>query len=220
MYPRCVERMKMAHPVQAVCCTRVSLLALAALAMSACSSAPKVVEALPEAVPAPEPIAAVQQFDKAVTLLGAGDLDLAVREFKSLSAAYPEYSGPFVNLGIAQVKAGHLPEAEQAFKTAIERNPGNAAAFNQLGIVYRKLGRFADAEVAYQRALEIAPDYALAHLNLGVLCDLYLQKPERALAQYERYVALTDSPEAKVNGWIAELKSRLGAGARTARTDP
>jgi tetratricopeptide (TPR) repeat protein len=212
--------MKTACPAQVLRRTRIALFALAALGVSACSSPPKVAEPLPEAVPAPEPVAAVQQFDKAVTLLGAGDLDLAVREFKSLSAAYPEYSGPLVNLGIAQVKVGHLPEAEQAFKSAIERNPDNAAAFNQLGIVYRKLGRFADAEGAYQRALEISPDYALAHLNLGVLCDLYLQKPERALAQYERYVALTDSPEAKVTGWITELKSRLGASARTARADP
>lgn len=192
---------------------------LAGLLLGGCTSAPPVVEPVP-AVAVAEPEAAVQQFDKAVTLLGAGDLDLAIRELKSLANAYPEYSGPLVNLGIAHVKSGQLAEAEQAFKTALERNPDNPTAYNQLGIVYRQLGRFKEADGAYSRAIELSPDYALAHLNLGVLCDLYLQQPERALAQYERYVSLAGTAEPRVNGWIAELRSRLGATSRTARTDP
>ncbi len=201
-------------------CGEVAALCLVAgLVLGGCASAPRVIEPLP-AAPAAEPEAAVQQFHKAVTLLGAGDLDLAIRELTSLTEAYPEYSGPLVNLGIAHVKSGQLAAAEQAFKTAIERNPDNSAAYNQLGIVYRQLGRFKEADGAYSRAIEISPDYGLAHLNLGVLCDLYLQQPERALAQYERYMALTVSPEPKVSGWIAEIRSRLGASSRTARTEP
>lgn len=196
-----------------------ALCLLSPLVLGGCASAPAVIEALPVA-PTAEPHAAVQQFDKAVTLLGAGDLELAILELKALASAYPEYSGPLVNLGIALVKSGQLPEAEQAFKSAIERNPDNPAAYNQLGIVYRQLGRFKEADSAYSRAIEISPDYVLAHLNLGVLCDLYLQQPERALAQYERYMSLAVTPEPKVSGWIAELKSRLGASSRTARTDP
>ena len=72
-------------------------------------------------------------------------------------------------------------------------------------------------DVAYQRAVEIDPNYAIAYLNLGVLCDLYLQQPQRALEAYERYLSLAGTPDEKVNGWVTELKKRLGSEPRSAR---
>lgn len=164
------------------------------------------------------PPEAVQQFDQAVVHMSAGDVAAAEQEFRALAASYPAYSGPLLNLGILQAKAGRLEEAEKSIRGALERNANNAAAFNQLGIVYRKLGRFKEADEAYQRALQVDPGYALAHLNLGVLCDLYLQQPQRALEAYERYLALATSPDAKVNNWVTELKKRLGS-ERAARTE-
>jgi tetratricopeptide (TPR) repeat protein len=163
------------------------------------------------------PPEATQQFDRAVTLMSSGDLAAAEQGFRALATAYPSYSGPLLNLGILHAKAGRLDEAEKAIRGAVERNASNAAAFNQLGIVYRKLGRFKEADEAYQRALQVDPNYALAYLNLGVLCDLYLQQPERALQAYERYLQLATNPDAKVNGWITELKKRIGSDPRSAR---
>lgn len=164
------------------------------------------------------PPEATQQFEGAVALMGSGNAAGAEQAFRSLSAAYPKYSGALLNLGILQTKAGKFDEAEKTLQGAIERNAANAAAFNQLGIVYRRLGRFKEADEAYQQALQIAPDYAIAYLNLGVLCDLYLQQPQRALEAYERYLQLATAPDAKVNGWVSELKARLGSAQRSART--
>ncbi len=175
-------------------------------------------EATGASAEAPLPPEAVQQFDRAVTLMSSGDLAAAEKEFRSLAAAYPTYSGPLLNLGILHAKAGKLEEAEKAINDAIARNGTNAAAYNQLGIVYRKLGRFKDADEAYTRAVQIDPSYALAYLNLGVLCDLYLQEPERALEAYERYLSLASSPDAKVNAWVTELKKRIGSEPRSAST--
>jgi len=166
-----------------------------------------------EAVPSQEPLPpeAVQRFDAALTYMSTGDLAAAEEAFRALAAEYPSYSGPLVNLGILAAKAGRLEEAEKALQAAIERNAHNAAAFNQIGIVYRKLGRFEEADWAYQQALRIDPHYANAYLNLGVLCDLYLQQPQRALEAYERYLELAASPDAKVSVWVEELRRRLGA---------
>jgi tetratricopeptide (TPR) repeat protein len=164
------------------------------------------------------PPQAVQQFDKAVTLMSSGDLAGAEQGFRALAAAYPTYSGPLLNLGILHAKAGKLEEAQKEISDAIARNGNNAAAYNQLGIVYRKLGRFKEADEAYTRALQIDPNYALAHLNLGVLCDLYLQEPERALQAYERYLSLASAPDAKVSAWVSELKKRIGSEPRSAST--
>lgn len=164
------------------------------------------------------PQAAVQQFEDAVALMGSGNTAAAEQAFRSLSTAYPTYSGALLNLGILQAKAGKLDDAERSLRGAVERNAANAAAFNQLGIVYRRLGRFKEADEAYQRAVQADPGYAIAYLNLGVLCDLYLQQPQRALEAYERYLQVAAEPDAKVNGWVTELKARLGAEPRAART--
>ena len=164
------------------------------------------------------PPQAVQQFDKAVSSMSAGDFAAAEQGFRALAAAYPTYSGPLLNLGILHAKAGKLEEAQKEISDAITRNGNNAAAYNQLGIVYRKLGRFKEADEAYTRAVQIDPNYALAYLNLGVLCDLYLNEPERALEAYERYLSLASSPDAKVNAWVSELKKRIGSEPRSAST--
>lgn len=165
------------------------------------------------------PPEAVQQFDRAVAQMSAGDLAQAEQGFRALAAAYPAYSGPLLNLGILHARAGKWEEAEKAVREAITRNGDNAAAFNQLGIVYRKLGRFKEADEAYTRAVQIDPNYALAYLNLGVLCDLYLQEPQRALEAYERYLSLAASPDAKVNGWVSELRKRIGVEPRSVQAN-
>ena len=204
--------------------------ALLGLLLSGCGSAPTgsdpanakgTPEEAAAAAAAAEPVLppeAVQQFDRAVTLMSSGDLAAAEQGFRSLATAYPAYSGPLLNLGILHAKAGKLDEAEKTIREAISRNGNNAAAFNHLGIVYRKLGRFKEADESYTRAVQIDPNYALAYLNLGVLCDLYLQEPQRALEAYERYLQLASSPDAKVNGWVSELKKRIGAEPRSAQT--
>ena len=162
----------------------------------------------------PLPAEAVQQFDNAVAMVNSGNLAAAEQAFRALSAAYPSYSGPLVNLGILQAKEGRLDEAEKTLQEAIGRRPDNAAAHNQLGIVYRRQGRFSEAEQAYTRAVEIDPSYANAHLNLGVLCDLYLQQPQRALEAFERYLSLSSAPDDKVTAWVKELKVRLESAQR------
>jgi tetratricopeptide (TPR) repeat protein len=164
----------------------------------------------------PLPPEAVQQFDNAVAMVNAGNVAAAEGAFRSLASAYPSYSGPLVNLGILHAKAGRLDEAEKALKGALERKADSATAYNQLGIVYRRQGRFKEADEAYTRAVQIDPSYANAYLNLGVLCDLYLQQPERALEAFERYLSLASAPDEKVSAWVKELKVRLGTAQRPA----
>lgn len=194
--------------------------ALLAFALSACGSAPSTgeksapsvdqkTEGVQTAAQEPLPPEAVQRFDAAVVHMNAGDLAAAEQAFRALASEYPAYSGALVNLGILAAKAGRLEEAQKTLEQAIERNAQNAAAFNELGIVYRKLGRFQDADKAYQQAIEADSSYANAYLNLGVLCDLYLQEPQRALEAYERYLELNPSADSQVKVWVTELRKRV-----------
>jgi tetratricopeptide (TPR) repeat protein len=191
---------------------------LAALATAACSGGPG--GAAREGDGTPPPAAAVEQFEQAVAALDAGELDVATRDFADLGAAYPEYSTPLVNLGIAHARAGRLAEAQQALEEAVARDPGQAVAWNELGIVLRRQGRFEQARAAYEAATRADDTYAIAYLNLGVLCDLYLDLPQDALQAYDSYVTLAGTPDPRVDGWITELKTRLGHDERTARSGP
>jgi tetratricopeptide (TPR) repeat protein len=170
----------------------------------------------PQAAEPPLPPEAVQQFDNAVAMLNAGNFSAAEGAFRSLASTYPSYSGPLINLGILQAKAGRLDEAEKTLKSALARKADSAHAYNHLGIVYRRQGRFKEADEAYTRAVQIDPNYANAYLNLGVLCDLYLQQPDRALEAFERYLSLTSAPDERVGAWVKELKVRLGNAQRPA----
>jgi tetratricopeptide (TPR) repeat protein len=157
------------------------------------------------------PERAVQEFAQALALLEAGRVTDAELELKQLALAYPEFPGPSLNLGLLYERSGRLPEAEQALQESLKRGMPSALAFTQLGVVYRKLGRFKESETAYLDAIKVDPNYAPAHLNLGVLCDLYLQQPQRALEAFERYMELSGNSDKRVATWIAELKGRLGS---------
>ena len=207
-------------------CAEALSLALA-LIIGGCASAPPAPVAQPaDATAAPaEPVIperASQQFAQALALLQAGKLTDAELELKQLTLAYPEYPGPFVNLGLLYERAGRYAEAEQALRQATQRGMPNALAYTELGIVYRQLGRFKEAESAYVEAIKIDPNYAPAHLNLGVLCDLYLQQPQRALEALERYMELSGNSDKRVATWIAELKARVGSNPQpqTAEVSP
>lgn len=157
------------------------------------------------------PERATQQFAQAVAMLDSGKLTDAELELKQLALAYPQFAAPSINLGLLYQRSGRLKEAAEALQEAVQRDPTSALAQTELGLVYRRLGRFKEAEAAYTAALGIDPDYAPAHLNLGVLCDLFLQEPQRALAAFERYQELSGNSDKRVANWIAELRGRLGS---------
>src|SRR3984885_3078016 len=179
--------------------------------------------ATPSPVPAPDstpiPPRAAQQYSQALQMMKSNHLTDAELEFKQLSVAYPQFSGPQLNLGLLYLRDSRLPEAEAAFKAALQTSPANPIAGDELGIVERKLGKFAEAEAAYLHAIAAEPNYAPAHLNLGVLYDLYLAEPQKALEQFERYLEIAGENK-QVSGWLIELRKRVGAPAPAAKKEP
>ncbi len=163
------------------------------------------------------PEAATAAYDRALTAMRAEDWLTAQVELQQLTAEYPAFPGPFVNLAIVEMRDGHRDEARAALDAALAIDPGQAAANNQLGILLREEGKFQDAEQAYRRALATDPNYALAHYNLGVLLDIYLRRPAEAVEQYEAYQSSLAEPDENVGRWIIDLRRRSGAGGDAAR---
>ena len=147
-------------------------------------------------------------YDRALALLGAGNLDQGIIVLESVVANAPGVSGPQIDLGIALHRKGDLEAAEQRLLQALELNPAHPVIHNELGIIYRKTGRFAAARRSYEAALSTYPGYHHARRNLGVLCDLYLADLECALQAYEAYMQ-TVPEDAEATMWIADLRMRM-----------
>lgn len=215
-----------------------ALLVVMAVTLAACSSTPKASptvfagapasasvvaapanSALPVTATAPTsvvPPEAEQKFAVAMQLVNAGKNDEAALQLEQLANEYPALAAPLINAGVLYLKASQFEAAERALKRAVERDTKSPVANTYLGVAERNLGKFKNAEASYRAALSTDDTYAPAHLNLGILYDLYLQQPEQALSEYQRYQELLSEPDNKVAGWIKELKARLGKKAPAA----
>jgi Flp pilus assembly protein TadD len=127
------------------------------------AAAPAPAAKSPAPAPAPqaegEPVRidvdAEQRFAAALDLIRHERYEQAQAMLNSITRDHPDLAGPYVNLGIVDVRLGRPAEAERAFRSALDRQPDNAVAYNQLGVIYREQGRFAEARGAYERAIDI-----------------------------------------------------------------
>ncbi|MGI9234410.1 MAG: tetratricopeptide repeat protein [Woeseiaceae bacterium] len=154
-------------------------------------------------------------YEQAVASMAGGDYVDAELRFKEFVLQYPDYPGAYVNLAIIHGNNDNNEAARSVLDAALALNPNHPAALNQMGMLLRKNGKFLEAEAAYLKAVTVSPDYALAHYNLGVLNELYLQRLDIALQNFEDYQALVGEDK-QVEKWIADLKRRVAASQRTA----
>jgi len=161
------------------------------------------------------PPQALTLFEQAAAIMAAGDLVDAELRFKEFLRRYPDYPGGHVNLAIIHIYNGDEAAAQADIDAALALNPNYPAALNQQGMLYRRNGKFIEAEAAYLKAVTASPDYALAHYNLGVLNELYLQRLDHALKNFEQYQSLVGNDK-QVEKWIIDLRRRVAANQRTA----
>jgi tetratricopeptide (TPR) repeat protein len=180
------------------------------------TSSPAPVVAKAAAPAAPVDPAVQQAFDQARRAMAAGHADQAERAFKALAQAHPDLAGPHANLGVLARQGGHLDQSVAELEEAVRLNPREPSIYNELGISYRQQGQFDKARAAYEQALALDPQNAPAALNLGILYDLYLGDDAKALAQYQRYLALSPGGDATVTKWVAEIEHRKPAKTATA----
>ncbi len=154
-------------------------------------------------------------FEQATASMAAGDFIDAELRFKAFLLQYPDYPGAYVNLAIIHASSGNDAAARASVDAALALEPNHAAALNQLGMLLRRNGKFLEAEAAYLKAVTVSPEYALAHYNLGVLNELYLQRLDAALQNFETYQSLVGEDK-QVAKWIKDLTRRVAANQRTA----
>ena len=166
----------------------------------------------------PAPLPVMVRFQEAVAVGHRGDFTRAEAEFSALMADTSALAGPALNLGIILARSQRWAEAETALLEAIRRNGALAAGFDQLGLVQRAQGKFDAAARSYGQAVTLDADSARIHRNAGVLYDLYLDRPEEALAHFERSQA-AGGDEKLLGAWIAELRQRAAAAHKASKAE-
>ncbi|WP_019605640.1 tetratricopeptide repeat protein [Teredinibacter turnerae] len=155
------------------------------------------------------PREAAAEFNRALAVMENGDWEKAEGMLFLLTETWPNLSGPWVNLGIAQAQQKKWQDAEASFTKAINVNALNGDAYTHLGVLYREQGKFAEAETTYLKALEVWPHNPDALRNLGILYDLYMGKLAQALAQYQLLAKILPEENRKLKGWIIDLERRV-----------
>lgn len=215
----------------------LSAIAITAMTLVGCSSAPKQQQS--DAAPSDQPLPSIEGvpagldisapdtnpylaqevdipgaarslFGQATDAMRKKDWRKAEVVLQQLTTEYPNLSGPLLNLGIVYRALDNYSDAETALNNAVKANNLNVDAHNQLGLILREQGRFKDAEQAYQNAIKAWPKHAASHKNIGILYDLYLGQPQKALQHFEIYQYLQAEPNREIAGWIIELRRRVG----------
>jgi len=194
---------------------RYALVLVAAMVLAACKSAPEkpdttaptqagAAAGAKDATLSPE-----QRYSAALDLMKGGDNAEAEKAFVALGKEFPDYAGPWTNLGILYAKSKRRDAAINAFKRATELKPDNVVAWNWLGIEYREAGNYPAAQAAYEQAIKANANDALSHFNYGILLDQYLNRPQEAIEQYQRYQALIGKEDLPTIAWVAELQAKI-----------
>jgi tetratricopeptide (TPR) repeat protein len=148
-----------------------------------------------------------KRFADALALLKDHKYTDAQKGFADLAADYPQFSGALTNLGILLSRnPATRDKALAAFAQAVKDRPDNAVAQNWLGMLQRQSGQYAAAEQSYLAALKVSPDYGYAHLNLAVLYDVYLKRPQDAVAQYQAYQQHGGQNDVRVAAWLKQIE--------------
>lgn len=156
---------------------------------------------------APGPARAL--FNDAVKAMQSQQWSRAETLLQQLISQYPDYSGPYLNLGIVYRQRNQLDKAEEAFAKAVTVNDMNIYALNQLALVKREQGDFKSAETHYLSALAVWPKHDASHKNLGILYEMYMGELDKALQHFEIYQYLQQEPDRRIAGWIVDLQRRI-----------
>lgn len=149
-------------------------------------------------VPNLAPTVSADQFKKAVFLQNkarafenAGNLELAIQNYREALEVLPNMPAVWAMLGRVYLKQKDFLHAQFALEKAAESTPA-ADIFNDLGVAYLwQAGKLDKAMTMFQTATEVDPNYAPTYFNkaLGLLARNKAQKAREALEQYLRMKA-------------------------------
>jgi len=97
-----------------------------------------------------------------------GDVEQAIRGFKTVRSLRPEFVAAPVNLGNIYLELNRLEDAQSSFTNALEIDKRSAAAYYGLGQVALSKRNYAEAVNYFQKSLDLAPAANRIHYSLAM----------------------------------------------------
>lgn len=157
----------------------------------------------------PLPSGLQERFDVGVNLMREGKFQEAEIYWNELTSEFPDYPGPWLNLGLVYFQSQKYALAIENYIKAAQADSEFCSSYSAMGPAFREQGLFQDAEQAYLNAIycdESDPD---SHYNLGILYDLYMQNPVGAVREYKKADELLNGSDEVLQIWIADLTRRF-----------
>jgi tetratricopeptide (TPR) repeat protein len=130
---------------------------------------PGVVNAALASLPKP----AVEQYEKALDSVRAGDSRKAVEQLRAAISYYPEFTLALNELGVQYLKLGEPEKAADAFRAVLKIKPDDFNAHLNYGVALREKKEPVEAETQLRAAIQKNDTAWAAHMYLGVtLIDL------------------------------------------------
>lgn len=124
-----------------------SLLIIFLSSLCACS--------LPRIIILDDPLSPEEHINLGVAYEGKGELDNALKEYRSASDKLPR---AFLYMGNIYFRKEKFDDAEVCYKKAIREDPKSADAYNNLAWIYYARGKNLDeAETLVSKAIELEP---------------------------------------------------------------
>jgi tetratricopeptide (TPR) repeat protein len=142
-------------------------------------------------------------------LSSKGQLDDAIREFRTAIDLNPQFAAPHYNLGNAWRDKKKLDDAIREFRTAIDLNPRFALPHFNLGNIWKDKGKLDEAIREYRTATELDPKYAPAHVSLGLALGRDKDRLDEAVRQMRTALDL-DPQNAETHCNLGFLLGRQG----------
>lgn len=112
---------------------------------------------------------AVYYSNRGAESLRAGDSAEALGWLRKAVEIDPEFSGGWVNLGVALRRQGDIAAAEAAYRKALEIDPQTSSAYSNLASILRMRGRDAEAETLLELATSADNRNPFSYIALGDL---------------------------------------------------
>ena len=147
------------------------------------------------------------------------DYTQRIAEAEKIVAQDPKNYQVWVQLGNDYFDTDQAQKAVNAYAKALELDSKNQNTPNVLtdqGVMYRKMGLFDKAIANFEKANSIDPKHTQSLFNLGVVYANDLRQKDKAIAAWQRYLAL-DAMSAQgqqVKSMVDELKAGGGAPAQ------
>lgn len=150
--------------------------------------------------------------------MGSGspsDYSQRITEAEKIVAQDPKNYQAWVQLGNDYFDTEQPQKAVNAYTKALEIDSNHQNTPNVLtdqGVMYRKMGLFDKAIENFERANKLDPKHAQSLFNLGVVYANDLKQNDKAIAAWQRYLAIDGmSPQGQqVKSMIEELKAGGG----------